>query len=325
MATGFLYDPLFLEHDPGRAHPESAERLRRTLEHLGALPWFGALKTVEARSASIESVLRVHTREYVERARAACREGAPMLDTPDVGISKKSFDAAMLAAGGAIELGDRVARGEVANAFGLLRPPGHHAENGFAMGFCLFNNVAILARHLQDRHRLERILVLDWDAHHGNGTQHAFEEDPTVFYMSLHQYPFYPGTGSAWETGKGRGAGTTLNCPMRAGSGDAEYETAFIEKILPAAEAFRPDAVLISAGFDAHADDPLAGLNLSSGFFGWMTARAIEIADRHAGGRIVSLLEGGYNLKALPESIAAHLAVLSGSSKTPDPEGRSTK
>ena len=322
MVTGFLTDPLFLEHDPGRAHPESAERVRRTLDHLGKLPWFGRLKTLKARPAAIEDILRIHAREYVERAREACREGAPILDTPDVGISSRSFDAAMLAAGAALELGDRVVAGDVSNAFALLRPPGHHAENGFAMGFCLFNNVAILARHLQKRHGLDKILILDWDAHHGNGTQHAFEEDPSVFYMSLHQYPFYPGTGSVWETGRGRGEGYTLNCPMRAGSSDADYEKAFIEKILPRAEMFRPDAVLISAGFDAHADDPLAGLGLSSSFFGWMTERAMEIAGRHAHGRIVSLLEGGYNLTALPESIAIHLAALSGLSSTAETPSR---
>jgi acetoin utilization deacetylase AcuC-like enzyme len=310
MATGLLYDPRYLDHDPGRGHPECRERLTRTLAHLETLPWFPDLVRVPALPAAEEWIRTIHSPAYIRRAEEACAGGAGILDTPDVGVSRGSFEAALLAAGGALGLADAVMEGRVRNGFGLLRPPGHHAERDFAMGFCLFNNIAILAEYLRRKHGLERILILDWDVHHGNGTQHAFEEDPGVLYVSLHQYPFYPGTGAVWETGKGRGAGATLNCPMRAGSGDAEYEEAFRSKILPKIEAFRPDIILVSAGFDAHARDPLAQINLSSPFFAWMTERAVEAADRHARGRLIALLEGGYNLDVLPECIANHLSVL---------------
>ena len=181
-----------------------------------------------------------------------------------------------------------------------MRPPGHHAEHDQAMGFCILNNVAILARYLKAVHGLDKVLVLDWDVHHGNGTQHTFEEDPSVLFASTHQYPFYPGTGAWSETGIGKGSGATLNCPMPAGSDDNDYEAAFMEKILPAIDQFKPEFIIISAGFDAHRDDPLGEINLSTGFYGWMTDRIMEMADKHAGGRIVSVLEGGYNLAMLP-------------------------
>jgi acetoin utilization deacetylase AcuC-like enzyme len=313
--TGFLYDPLYLEHDTGPGHPECALRLKVSLEHLQSLPWFSSLKRVAARKAEEEWLVSTHAPGYIRRAEQACRSGISYLDTPDVGISESSFDAALLAAGGALALADKLAAGEIENGFALLRPPGHHAERGQALGFCLFNNIAVLARYLQKRHGLEKIAVVDWDVHHGNGTQHTFEEDPSVLYISLHPYPFYPGTGAAHETGTGRGKGATLNCPMSAGWGDAEYQTAWKEKIIPKLESFKPDAVLISAGFDAHERDPLAGMRLSTPFFGWMTLALMEIANRHAGGRIISLLEGGYNLRELPGCIAAHLSVLAGFSR----------
>ena len=180
-----------------------------------------------------------------------------------------------------------------------------------ALGFCLFNNVAILARYLQKHHGLERVLILDWDVHHGNGTQHFFEQDPSVLYISLHQYPYYPGTGSASENGVGRGRGATLNCPMWAGANDTDYEEAFRTRILPKIDQFRPEAIIISAGFDAHMDDPLGGIRLSTDFFGWMSARMLEAANRHAGNRLISVLEGGYNLEMLPRCIGTHLSVIS--------------
>jgi acetoin utilization deacetylase AcuC-like enzyme len=235
-----------------------------------------------------------------------------MLDTPDVGISEKSYEIALLAAGGGLALADQIMQGKIQNGFGLVRPPGHHAEKELAMGFCIFNNIAILAKYLQKKHGLEKILILDWDVHHGNGTQHTFYEDPSVLYVSLHQYPFYPGTGASHEMGSGRGKGFTLNCPMPAGSGDKDYETAFLKKILPKVRDFKPEFVLISAGFDAHFADPLASINLSTEFYGWMTERMMEIAGKHSSGRIISLLEGGYNLDYLPHCIATHLAVLAG-------------
>jgi acetoin utilization deacetylase AcuC-like enzyme len=198
----------------------------------------------------------------------------------------------------------------VNNVFAAVRPPGHHAEKTQAMGFCIFNNIAIAARYLQKKYKLEKIFILDWDVHHGNGTQHSFEDDPTVFYCSLHQYPHYPGTGAARERGTGAGEGFTLNIPMSAGSADEEYLTAFEEKVILAADSFAPDFVLISAGFDAHQDDPLAGIRLSDDIYYQMSKTMKEISERHCSGRLISFLEGGYNLSALARSTAAHLKAL---------------
>ncbi len=310
MATGFLYDPRYLEHDTGPGHPECPERLSESLKYLQTLPWFSKLTQFAPRVAEEEWIQTTHGIMYMRHAKEICMSGQPYLDTPDVGVSENSYDIALLAAGGALEVADRVIKKEIRNGFALLRPPGHHAERDLAMGFCLFNNVAVTARYLQKKHGLEKIVILDWDVHHGNGTQHTFEEDPSVLYISLHQFPFYPGTGAAWETGAGRGKGATLNCPMEEGSGDKDYEKAFMEKIMPKLHEFKPDAVLISAGFDAHHRDPLARISLSTEFFGWMTQRMMEIADKYAGDRIISLLEGGYNLRELPKCIAAHLEVM---------------
>lgn len=310
MRTGFLYDPRFLDHDTGHGHPESAARLRASIDYLQKQPWFGDLQDIAANPAEEQWLREIHSAAYIARAARACREQAPYLDCADVSISADSYEVALLAAGGALAVADAVMEQRIDNGFALLRPPGHHAEHDQALGFCLFNNVAITARYLQRRHDLDKILILDWDVHHGNGTQHSFEYDPSVLYISLHQYPFYPGSGAYDETGSGNGRGATLNCPQPAGSGDTDYERAFRDRVLPAIDHFRPQAILISAGFDAHRDDPLADVHLSSGFYGWMTRRLMEAADAHAGGRIISLLEGGYNLCALPECIAIHLATL---------------
>jgi acetoin utilization deacetylase AcuC-like enzyme len=312
MATGFLFDPRYLDHDTGPGHPECPERLTESLKYLKAQPWFSGLTAVSPRSAEPEWIQTVHGITYMKHALEICKSGQPFLDTPDVGVSENTFEIALLAAGGVLELADKVMKKEIRNGFALLRPPGHHAERDFAMGFCLFNNAAVTARYLQKKHGLDKIAILDWDVHHGNGTQHAFEEDASVLYISLHQYPFYPGTGSAWETGAGRGKGATLNCPMEAGSGNREYETAFTEKIIPKLKEFKPQAVVISAGFDAHERDPLARMGLTTEFFGWMTERVMEIAGQYSEGRIVSLLEGGYNLRELPGCIGAHLKKLGG-------------
>jgi len=312
VTTAISYAPLLFEHDAGPGHPERRERLDASLRHLQGLPWFSEVVTLAPRPAEPEWIRAAHTAEYVQRAEQACRLGMPYLDVPDVGISACSYEAALLSVGTGLTLADQVMAGTVSNGFALVRPPGHHAEAAMAMGFCLFNNAVILARYLQQHHGLDRILILDWDVHHGNGTQHAFEEDPSVFYVSLHQYPYYPGTGAYGETGEGRGRGATLNCPMPAGQGDADYEQAFMQRILPAVRRFAPECVIVSAGFDAHRDDPLGDMRLSSDCFAWMSARLLEVAERHAGGRLLSLLEGGYNVHALPGCIAAHLAVLAG-------------
>ena len=310
MTTGFLYDDRFLEHDAGPGHPERRERLSATMAYLRSQPWFERLRQLEAGPVDERWVAEVHSTSLIERAREACARELPYLDVMDTGISRRSFDVALLAAGAALELADRVIARDVDNAFALCRPPGHHAERDLALGFCLFNNVAIAARYLQRQHGLDKVLILDWDVHHGNGTQHTFEEDPSVLYVSTHQYPFYPGTGAWSETGIGRGEGATLNCPMPAGADDALYREAFEERILPAIDAFAPQFVIISAGFDAHRDDPLAHVNLSTEFFAWMTEQLMAAADKHAGGRLVALLEGGYNVDSLPLCIAEHLKVL---------------
>ena len=312
MTTGFLYDGRFLDHDAGAHHPERRERLTSTMAHLESQEWFSGLERLSPRIADERWIESIHSSDLIARARTACERELPFLDVMDVGVSRQSFDVALLAAGGAQELADRVLAGDVDNAFALCRPPGHHAERDQALGFCLFNNVAIAARYLQQEHGLDKILILDWDVHHGNGTQHSFEEDPSILYVSTHQYPYYPGTGAYSETGIGRGDGATVNCPMPAGAGDTQYRQAFIERILPAIDAFAPEFVIVSAGFDAHVDDPLAGICLSTEFFGWMTARLMEAADKHSGGRLIALLEGGYNIQKLPLCVDEHLQVLSG-------------
>ncbi len=313
MTTGFLYDPRFLDHDPGRYHPERAIRLSAAIRYLERQPWFADLEQVPvAAPADMRWIRTIHDERYVERALAVCASGAPFLDVTDVGVCAKSPEVALLATGSLMAMADRVMSGALANGFVMARPPGHHAEADMALGFCLFNHVAVTARYLQQHHGVAKVLILDWDVHHGNGTQHSFEDDPSVLYVSTHQYPYYPGTGAYSETGIGRGQGATLNCPMPAGADDALYEEAWRELILPKIERFAPEVILLSAGFDAHRADPLAQINLSTGFFAWMSHRVMELADKHCKGRIVSQLEGGYDLEELPRCIATHLQVLAG-------------
>lgn len=316
MPTGFAYDSAFLAHDTGPGHPERPARASAIMQHLETQNWFCALSRYTPRPAARQWVAAVHSEDYMHRAETACNAGLPYLDSMDVAISARSYEIALLAAGAPLTLADALVAGDINNGFALVRPPGHHAEHDSALGFCLFNNVAILARYLQRHHGCDKIAIVDWDVHHGNGTQHTFESDPSVMYVSTHQYPYYPGTGAASEQGEGRGKGTVVNCPMRAGAGDKAYELAFRERIMPALEAYAPEIILISAGFDAHRDDPLAEINLSTAAFTWMSERLLEIADRHANGRIISLLEGGYHLARLGDCVAAHLAELHGAAET---------
>jgi len=313
MKTGILYDPLFLQHDTGQGHPECSARLVNTIAYLQQQSWFDNLLPITLRRAEQQWIETNHNNEYIKRAQATCISGSPYLDSMDVSVCEKSYDIALMATGSTLALADEVISGNIDNGFAMVRPPGHHAERDRALGFCLFNNVAILARYLQKQHGLDKILILDWDVHHGNGTQHSFEEDPAVLYISTHQYPFYPGTGAYTETGIGKGAGATLNCPMSAGASDKDYELVFMEKILPKIDEFKPEAIIISAGFDAHNDDPLANICLSTEFFAWMSERMMEMADKHANGKLISVLEGGYNLNTLPHCIGRHLEILSGS------------
>ncbi|MBF0253599.1 MAG: histone deacetylase [Candidatus Omnitrophica bacterium] len=310
--TAFLCDPRFLEHDTGQGHPESPERITWVLDHMNKVPWFCGLTHLTAEPTDLTWPLTVHSHDYLRRAEDTCKKGEKFLDTLDVSICRASFEIALLAVGGCLRLADEVVSGRVKNGFAFVRPPGHHAEAGRAMGFCLINNSAVTARYLQKKHKIERVLILDWDVHHGNGTQHIFDEDPGVFYASLHQSPFYPWTGLNWEAGINRGFGATINCAMPPGSGDADYQAAFETKILPAMKKFKPEAVIISSGFDAHVDDPLANICLSTECFGWMTRRLMDIADEFSGGRVISIIEGGYHPVALPQCVEEHLAVLSG-------------
>ena len=310
MTTGFIYDERFLAHDTGPGHPERPERLTAVMSAIAHESSLASMRRLDARAADIDTLEHTHSLAYIDRARHACTSGAPFLDTSDVTISPASCDVAFLAAGAPLVLADAMVAGTIDNGFALLRPPGHHAEQNQAMGFCLFNNVAILARYLQSRHGFDKIAILDWDVHHGNGTQHSFEADPSVLYVSTHQYPYYPGTGAASETGVGRGQGATLNCPMPAGAADADYERVFVDQILPKLDAFAPECIVVSAGFDAHCDDPLADMQLSTEFFSWMTTRMMEVAEKHAAGRLLSVLEGGYNLKRLGDCVTVHLQSL---------------
>jgi len=312
MTTGFIYDDKFLAHDTGVGHPERPARLTAALGELAQQAWQPQLQPLNATPADLRWVETTHGLQYIRHASATCAGGASFLDSTDVAVSAQSYEVALLAAGAGLTLADALVEKRIDNGFALVRPPGHHAETDMALGFCLFNNVAILARYLQRQHGLDNIAILDWDVHHGNGTQHTFEEDPSVLYVSLHQYPYYPGTGGPHETGIGRGRGATLNCPMRAGATDSAYERAFSEQVLPALNQFKPQAILISAGFDAHRDDPLADVQLSTDCYGWMTARVMEVAEQHSGGRVLSLLEGGYHLQRTAECISRHLAVMSG-------------
>ena len=305
MTTLLFTHPACLEHDPGRHHPEGPARLRAVLDALAG-PEFARLERREAPKAALEDLVRVHPRPHVERLlRAVPKSGHIGIDADTV-LSPASGEAALRAAGAVVAAVDAVVKREANNVFCAVRPPGHHAEPERAMGFCLFNNIAVGALRARAVHKLHRIAVVDFDVHHGNGTQAAFEADDGLFYASTHQSPLYPGTGSMSETG----VGNIVNVPLRPMSGSGQFRAGMRERVLPALAAFRPELMLISAGFDAHKSDPLAQLLLDEEDYTWITERLLEVADRHAGGRLVSALEGGYDLPALGASVAAHIRVM---------------
>lgn len=311
MQTAFIYDPIFLNHDTGAGHPERSQRLSSAYNVLSTQAWFGKLQHLKTAKADLQWLSAIHDDRYIDRVKRACGLEQRHIDSPDVSICKASYDVALNAVGSVLAIADEVMAKKADNGFAMIRPPGHHAEAALAMGFCLFNNIAITARYLQKKHHLERIVILDWDVHHGNGSQHIFEQDPSVFYISVHQFPHYPGSGALAETGIAAGQGTTLNCPMSAGMGDQHYAQAFKEIILPRAKAFAPDAVLISAGFDAHKADPLGQINLETQSYVWMTQMMMGLAEQCCAGRLISVLEGGYDLSALAESVTQHVKTLS--------------
>ena len=308
--TGLVYHDDFLLHHAGSWHPESPERLQSIMNYLSETKLLSELIRVEPYPAGIEWITTIHTREYVDSIQRICEtNGYENLDA-DTAVCPDSYRIALLAVGGALAAADALMKQEIDNAFCAVRPPGHHAEMDRAMGFCLFNNIAILARYLQQKHGLERILIVDWDVHHGNGTQNAFYDDPTVFYFSIHQYPHYPGTGLQTERGIGKGEGYTLNIPLAGGHGNEDYIKIFREVLAPVAKNFQPNCILISAGFDAHWNDPLAGMQLTEAGYGQLTEIILELANAFCDGRVISLLEGGYNLEMLAKSVAAHIEVM---------------
>ncbi len=308
--TALLLDPVYKQHDPGPGHPEEPGRydaVTRAIEKTKLLP---KLQRVAVRVATEDEIALVHGREYIAKVQREIAAGAHELSTGDTNVGPKSFDVAVRAVGGVLNAVDAVVGGKAARAFCAVRPPGHHAGPSRGMGFCIFNNIAIAARYAQRKHGLAKVMIADWDVHHGNGTQDTFYSDGSVFFMSTHQSPWYPGTGPANETGEGKGKGCTMNFPFEAGSGRAEILGVFREDLRRAADAFKPDLVMISSGFDSRKGDPLGQFTLSDTDFVDLSKIMLEIAGTHAKGRLVSVLEGGYNLNGLEAAVAAHMTAL---------------
>jgi acetoin utilization deacetylase AcuC-like enzyme len=311
MVTALVYDERFLSHDPGPNHPEKPQRLTAIVQGLHEAGLWDSLLNVAAPRADEAWVYAVHDPDYVARLRIACKSGIGYIDCMDSAVCPASFEAALAAAGGAVNAVEAVMAGRAHNAFCAVRPPGHHCERDRSMGFCLLNNIAVAAQYLVDHHKL-RPAIVDFDVHHANGTQHIFEQRGDVLVASVHEHPsyLYPGTGFDWERGSGEGEGATLNVALPPHSGDDEYKEAFTGQILPAVDAFKPDFLLVSAGFDASGRDPLAHQQVTTEGFAWMTRVLVEAAQRHCGGKLVSMLEGGYHLPSLAEAATAHVREL---------------
>ena len=303
--TGLAYHPDYLNHDTGPGHPERPDRLRASLAALQQSDVWEQLQLIEPTPASVEQIAYAHNPAYSEHIRLHCEREIPL--TYDTTVCHESFEIALLSTGGVLRAADVVATGAVQNAFAMVRPPGHHATPGQSMGFCLFNNIAVTARYLQREHGVGKVAIVDWDVHHGNGTQDIFFEDASVFFFSIHQSPLYPGTGSSRERGSGKARGTTLNVPMPAGSGDDAYIKVFTDVLLPTLQDFSPEFLLISAGFDAHYLDPLAGTELTADGFSTLTDLMLTFAEEATSGSVVSALEGGYSLEGVSESVVAHV------------------
>jgi acetoin utilization deacetylase AcuC-like enzyme len=314
--TGLVHSEEYLSHAVRRGHKETGSRLAWLMKGIRREELQRSLVFLEPYVPGMEHIHRVHSPSYIEAFRRCVEEGAAFFSTRDCSISGGSFRAALLAAGGVMAGIDAVMNGRVENAFCAVRPPGHHAGKDSAMGFCFINNVAVGAAYARAAYGLERIFILDWDVHHGNGTQEIFEFDPSVFFCSLHEHPSfcYPGTGWRTETGRRDGEGYTLNLPLQPGTGDTDLAETFDSEVVPAVEGFRPDLILVSAGFDAHAADPIADLEWTEASYARMTCKLCELAGKLCRGRIVSVLEGGYDPSALPSCVTAHLRALQGRS-----------
>jgi acetoin utilization deacetylase AcuC-like enzyme len=308
--AALLLDPVYKQHDPGPGHPEQPARYDAVTQALTQNGLVKALPHLQPRIATEDEIALCHGRAYIAKAKREIAAGAHQLSTGDTDVGPESWDVALKAVGGVLNAVDAVVGGKAGRAFCAVRPPGHHARPDQGMGFCIFNNAAIAARYAQRKHGLGKVLIADWDVHHGNGTQDIFYTDGSVFFFSTHQSPWYPGTGPASETGEGKGRGCTMNFPFPAGSGKREIVTAFRESLRRAADAFKPDLVMISAGFDSRLGDPLGQFTLADTDFTDLTNTMLEIAGNHAGGRLISVLEGGYSLTGLAAAVAAHVKAL---------------
>ncbi|MBI4651298.1 histone deacetylase [Candidatus Desantisbacteria bacterium] len=306
--TGFVYSPYYLEHNTGH-HPENPKRLQSIIKELKEKKIFEKLLHIDPYKATEQDISLAHDTDYAKEVWKKCVQKISNIDVDTV-ICEESYNVALMAVGGVMRGVDAVAGGEVENVFCAVRPPGHHAEKACGMGFCLFNNIAIGARYAQKKYGLKKILIVDWDAHHGNGTQNIFYSDPSVLYFSIHQFPHYPGTGKKEETGTGEGKGFTVNVPVNAGISEEDFLKKFSEELIPHAKKFKPDLFMISAGFDSHFEDFLASLPLTDKGFAMMTEIVKNLAKESCNGKIVSVLEGGYNLKALARAAALHIEIL---------------
>ncbi len=312
--TGFVYDERYLLHTTFESHPESPERLKAIWSLLTECGLMEKLVPIKAEMANQRWIEAVHNIRYIMRFEEACIMGLPDFDHPDNSICRDTYETALLAAGGVLQAIDQVMEEKVDNAFCAIRPPGHHAEVDKAMGFCYFNNVAIGARYLQRQWGVERVGIIDFDVHHGNGTQHIFDHDPTVYYYSIHEHPSfaYPGTGRDFEKGVAAGDGFTRNSPVLPGRGDEDYRRLITTDLVPAFKEFCPEVILLSAGFDAHESDLMSGTNLTTDGYNFVTEVILRLVDKYADGRVVSVLEGGYNLDVLPLLVANHIRMLTG-------------
>ena len=321
MSVALVYHSIYLEHDTG-LHCETASRLTTTMLRLKSSGTMDKLVSIQPQAATVEQIARVHSPSYIAGVESFVKRGGGYLDDGDTVASPASYEAAIYAAGGVIDAVDAVMSNKTTYAFALVRPPGHHAVHSAAMGFCIFNNIAIAARDAITKYNLERVLIADFDVHHGNGTQDAFYSESSVLYFSTHQYPFYPGSGAVDEIGSNEGEGYTVNVPMPGGCGDAEHIRAFEEVLVPVARRYNPQLILVSAGYDAHWADSISSMQVTTTGYAKMTAILKSLADELCGSKLVFALEGGYNVEALAESVDATLNVLLGSTKTYDTAGK---